>query len=159
MVARTFAQETGMRNRFCYALFVLLLPSLAAAQSAGTAIADFGLIGTWAGECSQAANPANNHATYAAASSGGAQLRYQSGEGYEDSIYDILEAKLIAPDRLAMRQVLAGNNQVTLDIVLMKEKDRIRIWSSAFPDGTPLVEDGVLTTATGRETRWMARCP
>jgi len=147
-----------MRYRF-WCAFLLLLPSLAHAQSAASAIQDFGLIGTWAGECSQAASPANNHATYAGAPSGGAQLRYQSGEGYEDSIYDIIEAKRIAPDRLSMRQVLAGNNQVTLDIVLMKEKDRIRIWSSAFPDGTPLVEDGVLTTATGRETRWMAHCP
>jgi len=147
-----------MRNRFWCALF-LLLPSLAHAQSAASAIQEFGLIGTWAGECSQTASPANNHATYAAANSGAIQLRYQSGEGYEDSIYDIVEAKLIAPDRLSMRQVLAANKQVTLDIVLMKEKDRIRIWSSAFPDGTPLVEDGVLTTATGRETRWMARCP
>ena|SRR5215472_1194831 len=40
----------------------------------------------------------------------------------------------------------------------LRANGRIRIWSSAFPDGTPLVEDGVLTTATGRETRWMARC-
>jgi hypothetical protein len=147
-----------MRNRFCCALLFLLLPSLAHAQAASGAIREFGLLGTWAGECSQAASPANNHATYAAAASGAIQLRYQSGEGYEESIYDIVEAKLIAPDRLSMRQVLAGNDKVTLDIVLMKEKDRIRIWSSAFPDGTPLVEDGVLTTATGRETRWMARC-
>ena len=147
-----------MRNRFWCAL-VLLLPSLAQAQSAAGAIQDFGLLGTWAGECSQSPSPANNHATYAGTASGGAQLRYQSGEGYEESIYDIIEAKLIAPDRLSMRQVLAGNNQVTLDIVLLKEKDRIRIWSSVFPDGTALVEDGILSAFTGRETRWMARCP
>jgi hypothetical protein len=158
MVALPLAQETGMRNRFWCAFFVLLLPSVAQAQSAASAIQDFGLLGTWAGECSQAPSPANNHATYAAAPSGAVQLRYQSGEGYEDSIYAILQATLIAPDRLSMRQVLAGNDKVTLDIVLMKENGRIRIWSSAFPDGTPLVEDGVLTTATGRETRWMAHC-
>jgi hypothetical protein len=148
-----------MRTRFCCAFFVLLLPSLAQAQSAAGALQDFGLLGTWAGQCQDSPSPANNHATYAGTPSGGVQLRYQSGEGYEDSIYDIVEAKLIAPDRLSMRQVLAGNNQVTLDIVLLKEKDRIRIWSSAFPDGTALVEDGVLTSFTGRETRWMARCP
>jgi hypothetical protein len=147
-----------MRIRFCCAFLISLLPSLAQAQSTASAIQEFGLIGTWAGECREAAGPANNHATYAAAPSGAVQLRYQAGEGYEDSIYDIVEAKLVAPDRLSMRQVLAGNDKVTLDIVLMKENGRIRIWSSAFPDGTPLVEDGVLTTATGRETRWMARC-
>ena len=139
-------------------LFVLLLPSLAQAQSAAGAVQDFGLIGTWAGECSQGPSPANNHATYAGTPSGGVQLRYQSGEGYEDSIYDIIEAKLIAPDRLSVRQVLAGNKEVTLDIVLLKERDRIRIWSSVFPDGTSLVEDGVLSAGTGRETRWLVRC-
>jgi hypothetical protein len=148
-----------MRNRFFCAFLLLLLPCLAHAQSAASAIQDFGLIGTWAGECKEGPSPTNNHATYAGTPSGGAQLRYESGQGYEDSIYDITEAKLIAPDRLSMRQVLAGNSQVTLDIVLLREKDRIRIWSSVFPDGTSLVEDGVLSSFVGRETRWLARCP
>ena len=41
----------------------------------------------------------------------------------------------------------------------LKEQDRIRIWTSAFPDGTLLVEDGILSSFNGRETRWMAHCP
>ena len=57
------------------------------------------------------------------------------------------------------RQNRSGNDRVTLDIVLLKDNDKIRIWSSLFPDGTALVEDGVMTSATGRETRWMTRCP
>ena len=55
--------------------------------------------------------------------------------------------------------MLTSNKEVTLDIVLMKEDNRIRIWSSTFPDGTTLVEDGVLSSFNGRETRWMAHCP
>jgi hypothetical protein len=137
----------------------LLQPCLAQAQSATGAMREFGLFGTWAGECSQGASPANNHVTYSGTPAGGAQLRYESGADYDEIIYEITDAKLIAPDRLSMRQVLSSNKEVTLDIVLLKEKDRIRIWTSAFPDGTLLVEDGILSSFNGRETRWMARCP
>jgi hypothetical protein len=147
-----------MRTSFLCAALVVLFPVLAHSQSAGAAMQEFGLLGTWAGECSQDPSPTNNHATYLMTSSG-AQLKYQSGADYEDSVYDILEAKRVAPDKLSLRQVLMSNDRVTLDIVLLKEKDRIRIWSSLFPDGTALVEDGVMTSMTGRETRWMNHCP
>ena len=148
-----------MRTTFLCAALVLLFPVLAHSQSASAALQEFGLLGTWAGECSQSPSPMNNHATYSGTSSGAAQLRYQSGAEYEDSIYDILDAKRVGPDKLSLRQVLMSNDRVTLDIVLLKENDKIRIWSSLFPDGTALVEDGVMTSMTGRETRWMTRCP
>jgi hypothetical protein len=148
-----------MRTTILCAALVLLLPALAHSQSAGAAMQEFGLLGTWAGECSQSPSPTNNHATYAMTSSGGPQLKYQSGADYEDSIYNILEAKRVDPDKLSLRQVLTSNDRVTLDIVLLREKDKIRIWSSLFPDGTALVEDGVMSSMTGRETRWMTRCP
>jgi hypothetical protein len=147
-----------MRTPLLCAALVVLFPVLAHSQSAGAAMQEFGLLGTWAGECSQDPSPTNNHATYLMTSAG-AQLKYQSGADYEDSVYDILEAKRVAPDKLSLRQVLMSNDRVTLDIVLLKEKDRIRIWSSLFPDGTALVEDGVMTSMTGRETRWMNHCP
>jgi hypothetical protein len=140
-------------------LALLIFPAGLRAQSAAGALQDFGLLGTWASECAQDASPMNNHATFSSTAAGGAQLRYESGADFEDSIYAISNAKLVEPDKLAMRQVLVGNEQVTLDIVLLKDNNRIRIWSSAFPDGTPLVEEGVLTSFTGRETRWMTRCP
>src|SRR5258707_473605 len=109
--------------------------------------------------CSQGQSQTNNHATYLVTSTGGLALQYQSGAEYEESIYDILEAKRVGPDKLSLRQVLTSNDRVALDIVLLKENDKIRIWSSLFPDGTALVEDGVMTSMTGRETRWMTRCP
>jgi hypothetical protein len=148
-----------MRTTFLCAALTLLFPVLAHAQSAAAALQDFGLLGTWAGECGQSASPTNNHAVYLVTSSGGPQLKYQSGADYEESVYDILDAKRLDADKLSLRQVLMSNDRVTLDIVLLKENDKIRIWSSIFPDGTALVEDGVMTSMTGRETRWMTRCP
>jgi hypothetical protein len=151
--------ETSMRTTLLCAALLALLPVVAQAQSATAAMQDFGLLGTWAGECSQGASPNNNHATYLVTAAGGLQLKYQSGADFEESVYDILDAKRVAPDKLSLRQVLMSNERVTLDIVLLKEDDKIRIWSSLFPDGTALVEDGVMTSMTGRETRWMTRCP
>jgi hypothetical protein len=151
--------EISMRTILLSAAFLVLFPLLAQAQSTTDAMRDFGLLGTWAGECSQDASPTNNHATYLVTVAGGLQLKYQSGADFEESVYDILDAKRVAPDKLSLRQVLMNNERVTLDIVLLKEDDKIRIWSSLFPDGTALVEDGVMTSMTGRETRWMTRCP
>jgi hypothetical protein len=148
-----------MRTTLLCAALVLLSPVLAHSQSATAAMREFGLLGTWAGECAQNPSPTNNRATYLVTSSGGLQLKYQSGADYEDSVYDILDAKRLGPDKLSLRQVLMSNDRVTLDIVLLKENDKIRIWSSLFPDGTALVEDGVMSSMTGRDTRWMARCP
>ena len=92
-----------MRNRLLCAFLLLLQPCFAQAQTAAGAMQEFGLFGTWAGECSQAASPANNHVTYAGTPAGGVQLRYEAGADYDEVIYDITEAKLMAPDRLAMR--------------------------------------------------------
>jgi hypothetical protein len=146
-----------MRTTLLCAAPLLLFPVLAHSQPAA-ALQDFGLLGTWAGECAQNPGPTNNHATYSVTSAGGLQLNYQSGPDYEESVYDILDAKRVAPDKLSLRQVLMSNDRVMLDIVLVRENDKIRIWSSLFPDGTALVEDGVMTSMTGRETRWMTRC-
>lgn len=148
-----------MRTTMLGAALFMLCPALAHSQSAAEAMRDFGLIGTWAAACQEGPSPTNNHATYLVTPTGDLQLKYQSGADFEDSIYDIREVKRLAPEKLSLRQVLIGNERVILDIVLIKESDRIRIWSSLFPDGTALVEDGVLTSATGRETRWMTHCP
>ena len=148
-----------MRKFFLCAVLLLSLPALAQAGSASDALREFNLLGTWASACDEGASPTNSHATYLVTASDGIQLRSVFGAGYEDSIYDIQDAKLVAPDKLSLRQVLVGNDRVTLDIVLVKDKDRIRIWSSLFPDGTALVEDGLMASQGDRETRWLAHCP
>ena len=149
-----------MRSTIVWAALVLLVPTFAHSQSATDAMQDFGLLGTWAGACRDEASPTNHYATYLVTSSGSLQLRYRSGTDDEDNIvYDISAVKRVGPDKLSLRQVLTSNNRVALDIVLLKENGKTRIWSSLFPDGTALVEDGVMTSTSGQETRWMTRCP
>jgi hypothetical protein len=153
-----------MRRTILCAVVALLLgpahPQLANAQSAADAVREFGLIGTWAGDCKEEASPANSYATYVMTQEGSLQLKYQTGTDEEDTIrYEISAVKPMGADKLSLRQALAGNDRIALDIVLLKQDGKIRIWSSLFADGTALVEDGVMTAMTGRETRWLARCP
>jgi hypothetical protein len=141
---------------FC--AIVLFLPVLANAQSAPGAMKDFGLLGTWAAECKQGPSPGNNHATYSVTPAGAAELTNAFGEGYEDSVYSISDAKLLGPDKLSLREVMVSNKDIVLDIVLVKENGKIRVWSSIHTDGTALVQDGVVAAPVNRETRWVVRC-
>ena len=146
-----------MQKAFLCAI-VLFLPVLANAQSAQVAMKDFGLLGTWAAECKQGPSPGNTHATYSVSSAGAVELKNAFGEGYDDSIYSVSEAKLLGPDRLALREVMLSDKNVVLDIVLLKENGKIRVWSSVHTDGTALVQDGMIAAPVNRETRWVARC-
>ena len=150
--------EAIMRMTSLCAVLVLCSLSGAHAQSAATAMQEFGLLGTWAGDCGQGPSPGNNHATYAVNAAGGVELTNTFGPDYEDGVYMIANAKLLPDGKLAMQQVLVKNENVKLEVVVMKENGRIRVWSSALPDGGKLVDEGYITSATGGETRWVSRC-
>lgn len=147
-----------MRMTSLCAVLVLCSLTGARAQSAATAMQEFGLLGTWAGDCGQGPSPANNHATYSVNAAGVLELTNTFGPDYEDGVYKITDAKLLSDGKLSMQQVLVKNESVKLDIVVMKENGRVRVWSSALPDGSKLVDEGYITSATGAETRWVTRC-
>jgi hypothetical protein len=46
-----------------------------------------------------------------------------------------------------------------INIALMREGDRIRVWSSVAADGRAFVADGKLADGSGAETPWLSRCP
>jgi len=137
---------------------MLLLTSAAHAQSAAGAVREFGLLGTWAVACKEIPSPQNEHASFSVSQSGGVRLRNDFGHDYDEMIYRILSARRAAPDRVALRQVLMSDNRVVLDTVMLKSGDRIRVWSSRGIDGTTLVTDGMVSRASGAETRWVSRC-
>lgn len=147
-----------MRKAILCALMLSCLPVHASAQSAGRAMQAFGLLGTWAGECTQGPSPANNHAIYAVTSSGEAQMRNTFGEEYEESVYNIVDARPTVPGKFSLRMVLASDETIVLDVILMKENGKIRIWSSQTGDGKLLVKEGVIAGPNNRETRWVTHC-
>ena len=69
-----------------------------------------------------------------------------------------LDARRIGQFQISLRQLLMTDDQVALDTVMMKAKDRIRIWSSRGADGSEYVQDGLVPAANNHETGWMERC-
>ena len=136
----------------------LLLATRANAQSILATVSDFGLIGTWAVECDQNASSKNEHAVFSVTSVGTIELLNDFGPEYDDMVYRIIDAKRVGPDLIALRQELITSNRVVLDLVMMKERDRIRVWSSRTSEGTVLVRDGKIARTNGQATQWVVRC-
>jgi len=132
--------------------------TFAAAQSPANAIKEFGLLGIWADDCSTSASPANQYAIFSLTSRGNIELRNDFGPDYDQMVYRIVDAQRLSHFRLALRELLTSDDQIVLNIVMMKTNDRIRVWSSRGSDGSIFVEDGSIPSANGQETGWMVRC-
>jgi hypothetical protein len=136
----------------------LLSATFASAQSPTNAVKEFGLFGTWAGDCNANPSPANQYASFSVTSRGTIHLRNDFGPDYGDMVYRIVDARRIGQFQISLRQLLMTDDQVALDTVMMKAKDRIRIWSSRGADGSEYVQDGLVPAANNHETGWMERC-
>jgi hypothetical protein len=143
---------------FLVLLQVLPWTTLAGAQSPASAIKEFGLLGTWADDCSAKPSPANQYAIFSVTSRGKIELRNDFGPDYDKMVYRIVDAQRLGHFRLALRQLLTSDDQIALNRVMIKASDQIRIWSSLGSDGSIFVEDGTMPSANGQETGWMARC-
>jgi hypothetical protein len=128
------------------------------AQSPTSALKEFGLLGIWADNCDAAPSPSNQYASFSVTSRGAIFLRNDFGPDYGDMVYQIVDAKRIGQFKISLRQLLTTDDQVALDTVMLRAKNRIRIWSSRGADGSEYVEDGLIPAANNRETGWMQRC-
>jgi len=132
---------------------------IAFAQSTSTAVENFGLVGTWANDCGRHAGPDNEYSTFFVFSDGRVGLRHDFGPDYGNMTYRIVDAKRIGLYRLSLRQVPVTAREVVLDVTMLKSGNRLRVWSSRGSDGNVYVEDGIVSSADGRETGWAVRCP
>ena len=147
-----------MRKSFFCFVQSLLLISIVDAQPAPRALRDFDLLGRWAVECARPASPMNEHSLFSLTSVGAAWVLNDFGPDYDGMVYRIVDAKRVAPDKLSLRQILASDDNVVLDIVILKDSERIRIWSSQTADGNVLVRDGMIASGSDQRTRWAGRC-
>ena len=100
----------------------------------------------------------NEHSQFSLTSLGMAWVLNDFGPDYDGMAYRIVDAKRVAPDKLSLRQVLATDDSVVLDMVILKDSERIRIWSSQTADGNVLVRDGMIASGNDQRTRWAGRC-
>ena len=133
------------------------------AQSVADTIAEFGLIGTWAADCSQPASSGNYLTVYAIKPSGEVARTYYDKPGHIFNNYKITGAKRQAPDMLSYEQVwdfegspanVAGNR---VQVLLNMADNKYQIVSSQGSDGSFFVKDRKFP-GSGNESPWQFQC-
>jgi hypothetical protein len=133
------------------------------AQSVADTIAEFGLIGTWAADCTQPASSGNYLTVYAIKPSGEVSRTYYDKPGHIFNNYKITSAKRQAPDMLSYEQVwdfegspanVAGNRVLVL---LNMADNKYQIVSSQGSDGSFFVKDRKFPNS-GNESPWQFQC-
>jgi hypothetical protein len=135
------------------------------AQSVADTIAEFGLIGTWATDCTQPASSSNFLTVYAIKKPSGVVSRtYYDQPDHVYNNYKISSAKRQAPDMLSYEQVwdfegspanIAGDR---VQVLLNMADDKFQIVSSKGSDGSFFVKDRKYP-GSGDESPWQFRCP
>ena len=154
-----------MRWRACLvAALAMATVETANAQSVANTIAEFGLIGTWATDCTQPASSSNFLTVYAIKPSGEVSRTYYDRPGHVFNIYKITSAKRQAPDMLSYEQVwdfegspanIAGDR---VHVLLNMVDNKFQIVSSQGSDGSFFVKDRKFP-GSGDDSPWQSRCP
>jgi hypothetical protein len=138
--------------------FAIGLPALASADSATQVLGDFGLLGTWATDCSRPSGGDNFYAIYAGSAEGNVRRTYYNTPGREKAynVYIITRAIKLPSDMLSYQQE-GDVNHDKIDVILLKDGNRYKIWSSVTADGKALVKDGKFP-GSGADSPWQAKC-
>ena len=153
-----------MRWKVCLAAALAMASVEAAnAQSVADTVAEFGLIGTWATDCTQPASSNNYLTVYAVKSSGEVSRTNYDKPDHIFNNYKITSAKRQAPDMLSYEQVwdfkgspanVAGDRvQVLVNMV----DNKFQIVSSQGSDGSFFVKDRKFP-GSGDESPWQSKC-
>ena len=114
------------------------------AQSIQQTLRDFGLLGTWATDCSRQAASDNYYTVYSL-SSGRVLRTYYDGPGKVYNEYAITQATRLANGRLRYVQEGTDSRRLRLEVVVTMDGGRLLVWSSRYVDGEFLVKDGKYT--------------
>jgi hypothetical protein len=159
-----------MRWRACFvaalAMASVELASVetANAQSVANTIAEFGLVGTWAADCTQSASSSNFLTVYAIKPSGEVSRTYYDQPSHIYNNYKITDAKRQAPDMLSYEQVwdfegspanIAGDR---VRVLLNMADGKFQIVSSQGSDGSFFVKDRKFP-GSADESPWQSHCP
>jgi hypothetical protein len=135
-----------------------MMTSLANAQSSREVLSDFGLLGTWATDCSQPSGSSNFYTVYAGMTNGSVRRTYyntpERTTPYNE--YIITRAIKLPADQLSYSQEGTVNHD-KIDVILLKDGTKYKIWSSVRASGEVLVKDGKFP-GSGDDSPWQAKC-
>jgi hypothetical protein len=144
------------------AAFVTSMAATAHAQSTVDLISQFGLVGTWATDCSQPASDGNYFTVYAVKDSVVSRTYYDKPDHVYNN-YKIVSAMRVLPDLLSYAQVwdfegkpanIAGDR---VNVLLNMGENKFQIVSSQGSDGSFFVADRKFP-GSGAESPWQFRC-
>ena len=147
-------------TRFVFLLTACLLAvtGTAQAQSPRQVLSDFGMLGTWATDCSQPSGKYNFYAIYSGMSNGNVMRTYYNTPDRKKPYNQyVLTRAILLPSNLLSYQQEGTVNKDRIDVVLRRDGNRYQVWSSVRADGTVLVKEGKYPD-DGAESPWQERC-
>jgi hypothetical protein len=150
-----------MSKPLAAALFLAATLPLGAAhaQSPANMLAELGMIGRWAADCSRPAGGNNPHVVFERVdSASGAQYRVIFGPT-QSTTRSVDNVRALGEGKIAMRfTTLTGDTTgLAFDITMRKEATRWQVFASKGSDGKVYIENGVVI-ATGAANPWQNKC-
>jgi hypothetical protein len=139
--------------------FTTAMPAAAQAASVEDLFRQFGLFGTWASDCGQAASPANPHVSITTPSPGLALESHDLGQHYAVNRYSILSAERLSDDRLAVEVIFqpGTDTEERQKLVFLVRKGTRRTLFNQPAGGPVRVKDGIALTQ-GSKTPVLHKC-
>jgi hypothetical protein len=139
-------------------LFAALLSSVdaAVAQTQADTLRRWGLLGTWAIDCSKPASGSNGYLVYVA--DAGGKVSHNRDFGDRQDINTVEKTRTGRGEALEVTVNFPGLSQTRKFTMVMGLDGRIRSVANSRADGTePTIKDGKFT-ANGHESPWQTRC-
>jgi len=135
----------------------LALAAAALAQTPANMLAEMGMLGRWAADCTRPAGGNNPHTIFERSTAGsGAQYRviFDRNTSTTRSVDNVR-----GTDTIAMRfTTLTGESTgLAFDITMLKEPARYKVIGSIGSDGKVYIKDGIIVSS-GAANPWQNRC-
>ena len=128
-----------MRRGLALAAALALCAGAANAQSAESVLADFGLLGTWAADCTKPPGKDNIHSRYEA-KDGQVVNVHDAGPAFAEDVYTVRSAKSAGVDMLAITSVSRAGKET--EITMRRTGAMMQVWRVRGADGFQPVTDG-----------------
>jgi hypothetical protein len=128
-------------------------------QTAFQVLDGYGMLGTWATDCSQPPDKNNFYTVYAGRPDGNVMRTYYNTPDRRTPYneYLITQANVLPSRELSYTQQNTTNSRDRIDVTLRRDGDRYQIWSSVRAAGDVLVREGKFPN-NGNTSPWQALC-
>lgn len=130
------------------------------AQSPANMLAELGVLGRWAADCSRPPGGNNPHTIFergSTASGGQYRVLFDASTSTTRSVDNV---RVLGEGTIAMRftTMTGASTGLAFDITMLKEPTRYKVIGSVGSDGRVYIKDGIVT-GSGAANLWQNRCP